>query len=195
MPLAFSSLNRGKIAFGFFNIFSDMLLLEEQFFFATDFCQALVQISRRETDDRVLTHEIPAFVIPRGEDVGDLMGAIHGVRFTGFIGESYQRYPFPAERDQFKQRPEGFETRTEFETMIRKYGRTGSLPMDARAESLCIALGDYQFERSEFARLVEYVWQGGYPRWKDEERPDYVTEMARSLRESDCWIFAGVRFD
>jgi hypothetical protein len=31
MPLAFDTLSHGKIAFGFFNIESDMLLLEQYF--------------------------------------------------------------------------------------------------------------------------------------------------------------------
>jgi hypothetical protein len=37
----------------------------------------------------------PVYHIPDPEKIGDLMGAIHGVRFTGFIGEVYKRYPFP----------------------------------------------------------------------------------------------------
>jgi len=30
--------------------------------------------------------------------VGDLMAAIHGIRYTGFIGEVYKRFPFPNEK-------------------------------------------------------------------------------------------------
>jgi len=41
MPLAFESLSHGTIAFGFFNIASDMLLLEHYFLFATDFVDLL----------------------------------------------------------------------------------------------------------------------------------------------------------
>jgi hypothetical protein len=33
MPLTFESISHGTIAFGFFNIDSDMLLLEKYFFF------------------------------------------------------------------------------------------------------------------------------------------------------------------
>ena len=33
MPLTFDSLSHGKVAFGFFNIESDMLLLDHYFFF------------------------------------------------------------------------------------------------------------------------------------------------------------------
>ncbi|MBC8441147.1 MAG: hypothetical protein H8D87_15855 [Deltaproteobacteria bacterium] len=37
MPLSFTSKSHGNIAFGFFNIESDMLLLEKYFFFADGF--------------------------------------------------------------------------------------------------------------------------------------------------------------
>jgi hypothetical protein len=36
MPLAFESESHGTIAFGFFNIESDVLLLDRYFFFTTD---------------------------------------------------------------------------------------------------------------------------------------------------------------
>lgn len=39
MPLPFDSLSHGTVAFGFFDIDSDMLLLEECFLFATEFCE------------------------------------------------------------------------------------------------------------------------------------------------------------
>jgi len=41
MLLAFDSTSHGRIAFGFFNIESDMLLLDHYFSFASDFCSAL----------------------------------------------------------------------------------------------------------------------------------------------------------
>ena len=46
MPLAFDSISHGTIAFGFFNIDSDMLLLDHYFFFATEFCDNISRISR-----------------------------------------------------------------------------------------------------------------------------------------------------
>ncbi len=38
MPLAHRSLSHGTVVFGFFNIDTDCLLLNNVFFFATDFC-------------------------------------------------------------------------------------------------------------------------------------------------------------
>jgi len=40
MPLTFESLSHGTIAFGFFNIESDMLLCDRYFLFADDLCLA-----------------------------------------------------------------------------------------------------------------------------------------------------------
>lgn len=51
MPLAFESLSHGAIAFGFFNIESDMLLLEHYFFFATDFCEHIRAMAAMEGGD------------------------------------------------------------------------------------------------------------------------------------------------
>ena len=47
MPIAFNSLSHGKVAFGFFNIESDMLLLEHDFFFSTVFCEHMSRIARQ----------------------------------------------------------------------------------------------------------------------------------------------------
>ncbi len=48
MPLEFQSLSHGPIAFGFFNIESDMLLLEHYFFFASEFCKYISDLSERK---------------------------------------------------------------------------------------------------------------------------------------------------
>ncbi|MEN8211637.1 MAG: hypothetical protein ABFR31_07950, partial [Thermodesulfobacteriota bacterium] len=98
MPLSFCSDNHGNIAFGFFNIESDMLLLENYFFFADDFCDFICKsASKTLKEDDVWQEEFKFMVyhIADPRDIGDLMGAIHGVRFTGFIGETYKLFPFP----------------------------------------------------------------------------------------------------
>lgn len=41
MPLEFESLSHGRIAFGFFNIETDMILLNQYFLFAEDFCHSI----------------------------------------------------------------------------------------------------------------------------------------------------------
>ena len=92
MPLSFESLSHGTIAFGFFNIESDMLLCDRYFFFADDFCARIGQIAEHAGDPDYRTiWEIHTIDIP--EKIGDLMGAIHGIHFTGFIGELYRRFP------------------------------------------------------------------------------------------------------
>ena len=86
MPLAFHSLSHGRIAFGFFNIESDMLLLEHYFFFAREFCEEISSLAQRRERG---AYETPwrVFDMAEREQIGDLMGAIHGTRFTGFIGD------------------------------------------------------------------------------------------------------------
>ncbi len=64
MPLSFRSESHGDIAFGFFNIESDMLLLENFFFFADVFCKKMIEISREDELDS--KRFIPADKIDKG---------------------------------------------------------------------------------------------------------------------------------
>ena len=105
MPLSFKSENHGNIAFGFFNIESDMLLLENYFFFADEFCKLIDQASK-ESDNGQKQFQFKICFIADPNNIGDLMGAIHKVRFTGFIGNIYKLFPFPEDPDAFKQNPE-----------------------------------------------------------------------------------------
>ena len=50
MPLTFESLSHGTIAFGFFNIDSDMLLLEQHFLFGSEFCHHISEMAENVDD-------------------------------------------------------------------------------------------------------------------------------------------------
>jgi hypothetical protein len=193
MPLAFESTTHGTIAFGFFNIRSDMLLLENRFFFATDLCRLLIDLAGTSAED--LDAALDAWIIDRPEDVGDLTGAIRGRRFTGFIGDTYRRYPFPAAPGEFRQAPEGDGTQAEFTEMIGRYARRGPIPFAASRLRGRASLGGVEVEVDVFRELVRYVWRGGYPRWRDEVRPPCVVEMQRALEESACFLFAGIDWE
>ncbi|MCA1793127.1 MAG: hypothetical protein LC660_04500 [Desulfobacteraceae bacterium] len=52
--------------------------------------------------------------------------------------------------------------------------------------------GPYEFTQTVFHELIRYVWQGGYPRWKDGIRPAYVTAMADQTAKTNNQFFAGV---
>jgi hypothetical protein len=191
MPLAFDSVSHGRISFGFFNIDSDMLLLQEQFFFADAFCKTLRVVASLPVGDPVEA-SWPGWVIENPDDIGDLMGAIHGVRFTGFIGDTYRRYPFPAREEDFKQKPEGDGTQGEFREMIGAYAEPSVVPLTASPATGEAAIGPYRFTTEGFGRLLAYVWRGGMPRWRDEVRPDYVLTMAEAVSASEHWLFDGV---
>ncbi|MDA3787691.1 MAG: hypothetical protein PF503_04270, partial [Desulfobacula sp.] len=120
MPLSFTSQSHGNIAFGFFNIESDMLLLEKYFFFADDFCRWVIEMAK-EDDSRVKKFEHPVYYIDDPNDIGDLTGAIHGMLFTGFIGKLYTLFPFPDDPKAFKQNPDGFKTRKVVKSYIESF--------------------------------------------------------------------------
>ncbi len=186
MPLAFESLSHGTVAFGFFNIESDMLLLEQYFFFATDFC--------RNVAEPPIDGSWEVFWIPKREDVGDLMGAIHGVRYTGFIGDLYRRFPFPNRPEEFAQKPEGSRTRPVMEALIAKYSTVARIPFVFDAHAGEVAIGNYRFTRAWFQELICYVWNGGMPGWRDQERPEYVKAMKARIEERPTGIFEGMSF-
>lgn len=172
MPLAFPSLTHGTVAFGFFNIDVDMLLLERLFFFAHEFCGAVVRIGRDGSSG------LPGWRIDDPPDIGDLHAAIAGQDHSGFIGATYARWPFPRTPEGFKQDPDGHVNRDAAREMIAGFGVEESIGLERDGGR--VAIGEYAFDRPGFAALVRYVDRGGYPRWRDEIRPRYVTDMMGS---------------
>ena len=193
MPIAFNSLSHGKVAFGFFNIESDMLLVEHDFFFSTVFCEHMSRIAQQPEGEPTPT-TFPGYTIDNPEDIGDLMGAIHGVRYTGFIGDLYRRFPFPDDPVDFKQNPNGTGSQDLVRTLIIIYARQTEIPFAQDHTGSEIAFSEYRFDRSSFHRLIKYVWNGGYPRWKDGIRPDHVINMKNRISNSRKKLFEGIVF-
>jgi hypothetical protein len=183
MPLEFQTLNQGSVAFGFFNVDTDLILLNNLFFFADRFCQVVQELARHNGIDDFRA-EFDGYVIERPEDVGDLAGAIQGVRYQGFIGAIYKDFPFPKTRREFKQRPDGSKNRPTVERVIRSYAEKTDFTFLFTAETSRVAIGDYHFDRKAFGQLVRYVWDGGAPGWKNNNRPAYVTQMMREIAGS-----------
>lgn len=131
MPLAFNSLNQGNIAFGFFNIDTDLLLLEHYFLFADDFCAYLSLL------------------------------AAHSEKGS-------------------------FETSWDVHSVRKK------VSVRSDREHQTVAVAGYLFTKEVFHQLVEYVWLGGYPRWRDGVRPDYVLDMKKTVERDRGWLFRGL---
>ena len=180
MPLAFESESHGTVAFGFFNIESDMLLLDRYFFFATDFCEAICKMIKEQSGvfDEV---QFQAFVIENPVGIGDLHGGIAGTHFSGFLGETYKKHPFPSDPKEFKQQTEGFNTRDEFERMILDFGTVNDLLLHQERNKEQVSIGPYRFSRQTFSKLIQYVIRGGYPQWLNGIAPDYVNNMQKII--------------
>ena len=176
MPLAFESESHGTVAFGFFNIESDMLLLDRYFFFATDFCEAICQLAELP---------IKAWVIENPSRIGDLHGGIAGTHFSGFIGETYKKYPFPRDENKFKQQTDGFKTRDDFERMILSFGTLIDLTLNQDRNKEPVSIGPYVFSQQGFSLLIRYVIQGGYPGWLNGIGPDYVINMKQQNENNE----------
>jgi hypothetical protein len=191
MPLEFDSLNHGRIAFGFFNIETDMILLEHYFLFAQEFCGQICKYAQSSVN-QIYESSWDIYLIENNLNMGNLMGAIHGIDLRGFIGEVYKLFPFPKERVAFKQNPEGFKTLTLIETLIQKYGEKKKIQFVIRPKDDKIGIGEYLFNRTSFQKLVQYIWLGGFPRWKDGIRPDYALLMKEMIEQSERSLFDGL---
>ena len=139
MPMGFKTLSHGEIPIGFFNIESDMFLINNYFIFATDLCKAITKWAKGKDEQ---TDELEMYVIEDPDDIGNLMGAINGIVFTGFIGELYKLYPFPEKPEDFKQKTEGCKTQKEVEEMINKYSKRDKIEIIISKESGMISIGE-----------------------------------------------------
>jgi hypothetical protein len=183
VPLAFSSLSHGTIAFGYFNIESDMLLLEQLFFFTDLFCDAVISLDADAISQGSVEIILPGWRIDDRSEVGNLHGAIAGMDHSGFIGATYRRYPFPTSPSGFKQNPEGSVTQREIEAMIHPFGRAEALPLRWNRPDSIVSVAEIDFDLPGFAALLAYVDRGGYPRWRDDVRPEPVKRMIETLRQ------------
>ncbi len=195
MPLGFRSLSHGTIAFGFFNIKTDMLLLERTFFFADRFCRAVIELAWAvdqagdSASGDVGEVTFGGWQIDQPAAVGNLHGAIAGTELSGFIGATYRKFPFPERPEGFKQSPQGIQTQLEVTEMIECYGRRERFTLSCGAAGHPVRLGPYELEQHAFAQLIDYVEHGGYPRYRNEHRPDYVRFMMTELSElSAPWL-------
>jgi len=188
LPLEFHSLSHGRIAFGFFNIETDLLILEKHFFFAHFFCNTVEKIASwqgHEVDETAL----PGYVIERPGDIGNLMGAIQGIDLRGFIGAVYQLFPFPQRREEFKQKPDGAGNRAVVEKLINRWGQPAKILVKVEAGSQGVRISELLFSNAAFHELVDYVWRGGMPGWQDNLRPDYAVAMKSAINTSISPIF------
>ena len=188
MPLEFESISHGTIAFGFFNIETDVLLLNNTFFFATDFCRSISEVAQSGPGG---AYESPweTYLIENPWSIGNLGGAIRGVDHRGFIGEVYRLFPFPENPQEFKQKTDGWRNRPVIEETIKKYGRRTTLLFGILPDCKEIRIGEYVFNIRSFHELLRYVWLGGYPRWNNGARPDYVLAMRSAIEQSTNSVF------
>ncbi len=174
MPISFPSKSHGQIPIGFFNIETDMLLMDRYFFFSTDICEWIVGWAANKEANR---DEKMIYLIPQREMIGNLSGAIHGYEFTGFIGEVYKMFPFPENSSGFKQKPYGTRNREAVERAIQPFALRMNVPIVFHLGDLTIDFGDYTFSVGVFQDIIGYIEAGGMPGWLNGQPPDYVSRM------------------
>lgn len=191
MPLEFQSISHGKISFGFFNIETDMILLEHYFLFAQDFCDHISTLAEAPINE-IYESSWEIYLIEDNFNIGNLTGAIYGIDLKGFIGEVYKLFPFPKEREKFKQNPKGFKNRIMIDELIQRFAKQLNISFTIHQKNDKIGIGEYLFNRTSFQELIKYIWLGGFPRWKDGIRPDYVLRMKDSIKNSMSPLLKGL---
>jgi len=180
MPLAFSSRSHGTVAFGFFNIATDLLLLEDRFCFCSDFCLAVARLAQGASAEGT-SEPLAGWGIRDPSRMGNLHGAIAGTDLSGLIGATYRLWPFPQEASAFKQDPGGAGTREQVEGLLQ----THALPVDLRPNLTVptgdTSLGGIDFSAEAFGQLIAYVGGGGMPGWKGGRPAPSVLQMMREL--------------
>ncbi len=171
MPLPFTSMSHGTIPFGFFNINTDMLLLDRYAFFSTEFCNLIEKILTSDSDR--CNWEV--FRFNGRNSIGDLHEAIAGKVHEGFIGSVYNLFPFPKDLELFKQSTYGYKTQKVILPLIKRYAQRNEIVVRLGPE--IFSLGAYKFNIQVFNKLLNYVISGGYPRWENETIPDYVKKI------------------
>jgi hypothetical protein len=185
MPLGFNTLNRGVIAFGFFNVQIDMLLCDRYFTFASDWCEWVIDWATTEPEPLVNKK----MYVAEYRDMGNLGLAIQGVDTSGLIGKTHIPWPFPRRQEDFKQQPEGWQNRAQAEEIAREFADFRDVPYRFDKELGTVGVGDYTFDKLGFRELILYVWRGGMPMWRDEVRPQYVLDMMDAVKKSQVWLF------
>lgn len=189
MPLLFQSLSHGEIPFGFFNIETDMILLQNYFFFASDMAENVIKLAENKGESQ--EQAWPVYILGEGQ-IGNLMGAISGVVFQGFIGEVYTHFPFPHEPERFKQNPEGYKTRGLIEEIVSRYTGLTTITVTVHTQEQRLYIGDYHFNKPGFHALLGYLWAGGYPKWKDGVKPSYILKMREAIERSSNPLFSDI---
>ena len=108
------------------------------------------------------------------------------------MGEGYKLFPFPKEHGNFKQKPEGFKNRILIEGLIQKFAKRLDIPFVVNQKDDKIGIGEYLFNRASLQELIKYIWLGGFPRWRDGFRPDYVLAMKKMIEQSKNHLFEGL---
>jgi hypothetical protein len=194
MPLGFHSLSHGLIAFGFFNIETDLLLMHQHVYWCRDFCELISDLAKTQPD-RLFQARLKSWFIYDPADLGDLHGSIAGRTHYGLIGEIYRRWPFPEDMADFNQKPAGAAPKVEVMEIVERFGQARELEVSADAEKALLSLGEYQFNPNGSRALGDYVWRGGMPGWLGGERPDYLWEAAAGWREAVSPFVAGLPLD
>ncbi len=175
MPLLHSSSSHGEVAFGFYNIETDALLLDGLFFFCSDFCRSMEKLALGPGET-----EIDGYRFDDPAAIGDFHGAMQGRNFTGYFGELYRKWPMPEAPDRFRQKLAGEESRDLSEAILARHAKAETIFCRRETDGV-VEIGEYIFSLGQFLDLIRYIRRGGLPTWEGYENgkaPARVIDLA-----------------
>ena len=194
MPLSFDSANQGAVAFGFFNVDVDLLLLDTALFYADEFATAVDRVAAPD-GETALDGPLVGYRAGDARALGNTMGAIHGFDRGGLIGAVYDLFPFPDRPEDFRQHPDGARNRGAVGPLLEAWTSPISHRWVVDPGARTVEIAGVTFAWPWFRELVAYVWRGGYPRWRDGRRPGYLVPMKRAVEGSTHPLFDGQGWD
>jgi hypothetical protein len=76
--------------------------------------------------------------------------------------------------------------------MVQNYATRTDIPILIDQEMDQVVIGEFVFSRSVFQDLIQYIWVGGFPRWRENLRPGYVLSMKEKIEHLRKSPFEGL---
>jgi hypothetical protein len=185
MPIGFETTNAGQIAVGFFNIETDCLLMGRYFFFASDFCGWVKSWAEQDPPESLVKE---FYVADRFQDIGNIHAAMAHFYQQDLLSDVFQRFPFPEDPLAFRQHPDGWKNRKALEAILPSHTHREQVTISFHKPQEAVLFGEYEFHKSVFSRVLQYLFRGGMPMWRDGVPPVYVLEMMRAVGASQFWL-------
>jgi DNA-binding transcriptional ArsR family regulator len=80
------------------------------------------------------------------------------------------------------------------ESLVQSYTKKTTILFAIDQNANRVEIYEYLFDKLSFHELIRYIWMGGFPRWRDNVRPNYVLSMGKVIDQSTNSFFYDLVF-